>query len=70
MRRVRLNLWRSGSIPLACVLLGGCASHALRCDAHLTAINPPEPAAVPGSVAGAGSGSVPSDVKLPDGGSQ
>jgi hypothetical protein len=31
------------SIPLAFILLGGCATHALRCDAHLTPINAPLP---------------------------
>jgi hypothetical protein len=31
------------SIPLAFILLGGCATHRLRCDAHLTPINAPEP---------------------------
>ncbi len=29
------------------VILGGCAKHDLRCDAHLTPINPPAPAAAP-----------------------
>jgi hypothetical protein len=37
------------SIPLALILLGGCATHPLRCDAHLTPINAPEP---PASTAG------------------
>jgi len=31
------------SIPLAFILLGGCATYRLRCDAHLTPINAPEP---------------------------
>jgi hypothetical protein len=35
------------SIPLAFMLLVGCAKHGLRCDAHLTPINPPEPLAAP-----------------------
>ena len=35
------------SIPLALVLLVGCAKHDLRCDTHLTPINPPEPLAAP-----------------------
>jgi hypothetical protein len=61
MRRVRLNLLRPGLIPLAFVLLEGCAAHLLRCDAHLTPINPPDPAAVPGAM--------PPDVKPSDGGS-
>jgi hypothetical protein len=31
------------SISLAFILLGGCATHRLRCDAHLTPINAPGP---------------------------
>ena len=27
------------------VILGGCAKHELRCDAHLTPVNPPVPVA-------------------------
>jgi hypothetical protein len=34
-----------GSIPLSFILLVGCAQHGLRCDAHLTPINPPAPPA-------------------------
>jgi hypothetical protein len=45
MRRVCLGLIPPGLIPLAFILLGGCATHALRCDAHLAPINPPEPPA-------------------------
>jgi hypothetical protein len=62
MRPVRLNLLPSGLVPLACVLLGGCAMHALRCDAHLTPINPPEPVAMPGAM--------PPNVKPSDRGSR
>jgi hypothetical protein len=50
MRGVCLNLFPPGFIPLAFILLGGCATHGLRCDAHLTPINPPEPTAAPADV--------------------
>jgi hypothetical protein len=39
-----------GSIPVAFILLVGCAKHDLRCDAHLTPINPPEPLAAPANL--------------------
>jgi hypothetical protein len=42
---MRLLCFRS--IPLAFIFLVGCARHDLRCDAHLTPINPPEPLAAP-----------------------
>jgi len=42
---MRLLCFRS--IPLAFIFLVGCAKHDLRCDAHLTPINPPEPPAAP-----------------------
>jgi hypothetical protein len=61
MRRVRPDLLPPSLIPLAFVLLAGCTTHALRCDAHLTPINPPEPAAAPGAM--------PPDVKPSAGGS-
>ena len=32
-------------ILMALTFLGGCAKHDLRCDAHLTPVNPPEPPA-------------------------
>jgi hypothetical protein len=38
------------SIAFALILLVGCAQHDLRCDAHLTPINPPEPLASPADV--------------------
>jgi hypothetical protein len=38
------------SIPLAFILLVGCARHDVRCDTHLTPINPPEPLAAPAGV--------------------
>jgi hypothetical protein len=41
MRLVYLHAFPLSSISLAFILLGGCATHALRCDAHLTPINPP-----------------------------
>ncbi len=52
MRPVRLDSFPLGLIALvllapACMLLGACAKHALRCDAHLTPINPPGLAAAP-----------------------
>jgi hypothetical protein len=50
MRVVCLDLFPRTLIALAFILLGGCAAHALRCDAHLTPINPPEPPAVPADV--------------------
>jgi hypothetical protein len=50
MRLVRLGLISPALIPLALILLGGCATHALRCDAHLTPINLPEPAAATADV--------------------
>jgi len=34
------------SILLASILLGGCTTPALRCDAHLTPINAPQPPAL------------------------
>jgi len=42
-----LGLIPQALIPLAFILLGGCAKHDLRCDAHLTPINPPGPVAAP-----------------------
>jgi hypothetical protein len=45
MRLVCLGLIPPALIPLAFILLSGCATHALRCDAHLMPINPPEPRA-------------------------
>ena len=45
------------SIPLAFILLAGCAQHALRCDAHLTPINPPQPLVKPVHVKPAAKGS-------------
>jgi hypothetical protein len=52
MRPVRASLFPFGFIPqafipLTFILLGGCAKHDLRCDAHLTPINPAEPVAAP-----------------------
>ena len=35
------------SIPVVFILLAGCGKHDLRCDAHLTPINSPEPLAAP-----------------------
>jgi hypothetical protein len=43
--------------PLAFILLAGCAKHDLRCDTHLTAINPPEPLAAAADPKPAGRGS-------------
>jgi hypothetical protein len=43
--RTVMRLVCLGSIPLALVLLAGCAKHGLRCDAHLTPINSPQPSA-------------------------
>jgi uncharacterized lipoprotein YmbA len=37
----------------ALFLLSGCASHKLRCDAHLLPINPPAPAPAPAQGAAA-----------------
>lgn len=45
---IREGVMRSGclgSIALAFILLVGCAKHGLRCDTHLTPINPPDPPA-------------------------
>jgi len=46
-----------GSIPLAFILLFGCAKHDLRCDAHLTPINPPQPPAASTELKPSGRGS-------------
>jgi hypothetical protein len=46
-----------GSLPLAFILLFGCAKHDVRCDAHLTPINLPEPLAAPAGVKPSESGS-------------
>lgn len=45
------------SVPLAFMLLAGCAKHDLRCDAHLTPINPPEPLAAPAKLKATETGS-------------
>jgi hypothetical protein len=34
-------------LPLAFIMLVGCAKHDLRCDTHLTPINPPQLLAAP-----------------------
>ncbi len=62
MRPVRFDLFPLGLIApvllaAAGMLLGGCAKHALRCDAHLTPINPPPPAAGPAGAKPSGRGS-------------
>jgi hypothetical protein len=63
MRQVRFNPWPSLLIPLAFVLPDGCATHGLRCDAHLTPINPPQPAAALDAVPGA----LPPEIEPSDG---
>ena len=45
IREVVMRLVCLGSISLALILLGGCSTRPLRCDAHLTPINAPEPPA-------------------------
>jgi hypothetical protein len=46
-----------GSIPLVFILLGACATQRLRCDAHLTPINRPEPPAATTDAKPSGRGS-------------
>jgi hypothetical protein len=50
MRLVCLSSIPLRLIPLGFILLGGCAAHGLRCDAHLTPINLPERPATPAEV--------------------